>query len=109
MSVQIGDRVEITVHLTAMGKRTDRRDVRTTRQRLRGRVVWSLELYQQANRRLHRQGQTERVIVHHLVAKGTIDEDVVARLTKKAATQDELVQALKARIERIWRETAVCA
>lgn len=72
-------------------------------------LTWSLELYQQANRRLHRQGQTERVIVHHLVAKGTIDEDVVARLTKKAATQDELVQALKARIERIWRETAVCA
>lgn len=41
MSVQIGDRVEVTVHLTAMGKRTDRRDVRTTRQRMRGRVVWT--------------------------------------------------------------------
>jgi len=41
VSVQIGDRVEVVVHLAAMGKRTDRRDVRTTRQRMRGRVMWT--------------------------------------------------------------------
>lgn len=40
MTVQIGDRVEVVVHRTVWGKRTDRRDVRTTRQRMRGRVVW---------------------------------------------------------------------
>jgi len=41
MTINAGDRVEVTVHLTAMGKRTDRRDVRMTQQRLRGRVVWT--------------------------------------------------------------------
>ena len=41
MSVQIGDRVEVVVHLTAWGKCTDWRDARTTQQRLRGRVVWT--------------------------------------------------------------------
>lgn len=64
-------------------------------------LTWSLELYQQANGRLHRQGQTERVIVHHLVAEGTVDEDVMQVLAGKEATQDELLTALKARIERI--------
>lgn len=43
MSVQIGDRVEVVVHLTAMGKRTDRRDVQTTRQRMRGRITEAKE------------------------------------------------------------------
>ena len=69
-------------------------------------LTWSLELYQQANARLHRQGQTERVIVHHLVAKGTVDEDVMKRLTGKATTQADLIEALKARIERVGREWA---
>lgn len=69
-------------------------------------LTWSLELYQQANARLHRQGQTERVIVHHLIAKGTVDEDVVKRLTGKAATQADLIEALKARIERVGEEWA---
>ena len=69
-------------------------------------LTWSLELYEQANARLHRQGQTERVIVHHLVAKGTVDEDVMARLRSKAATQADLVEALKARIERVRKEMA---
>lgn len=67
-------------------------------------LTWSLELYEQANARLHRQGQTERVIVHHLVAKGTVDEDVMVRLRSKAATQADLVEALKARIERVRKE-----
>lgn len=61
---------------------------------------WSLELYQQANKRLHRQGQTEKVIVHHIVVEGGVDEDVMAALEDKGATQDRLMNALKARIEK---------
>jgi Superfamily II DNA/RNA helicases, SNF2 family len=61
---------------------------------------WSLELYQQANKRLHRQGQAEKVIVHHLVVEGGVDEDVMAALGDKGATQDKLMNALKARIEK---------
>lgn len=62
---------------------------------------WSLELYQQANKRLHRQGQTEKVIIHHLVVEGGVDEDVVAALEDKTSTQDRLMAALKARIEKV--------
>lgn len=62
---------------------------------------WSLELYQQANKRLHRQGQAEKVIIHHLVVEGGVDEDVIAALESKGAIQDRLMAALKARIERI--------
>lgn len=62
---------------------------------------WSLELYQQANKRLHRQGQTEKVIIHHLTVSGGVDEDVVAALANKTSTQDQLMSALKARIERV--------
>jgi SNF2 family DNA or RNA helicase len=62
---------------------------------------WSLELYQQANKRLHRQGQTEKVIIHHLTVEGGVDEDVVAALANKTSTQDSLMAALKARIERV--------
>ncbi len=62
---------------------------------------WSLELYQQANARLYRQGQTEAVIIHHLVVSGTMDEDVVKALENKRVTQDDLLNALKARIESI--------
>lgn len=61
---------------------------------------WSLELYQQANARLYRQGQKQGVIIHRLVAKGTVDEDVIKRLESKDATQDSLLDALKARIRR---------
>jgi SNF2 family DNA or RNA helicase len=61
---------------------------------------WSLELYQQANKRLHRQGQTEKVIVHHVVVEGGVDEDVMAALEDKGATQDRLMNSLKARIEK---------
>lgn len=62
---------------------------------------WSLELYQQANKRLHRQGQTQKVIIHHLITAGGRDEDVVAALQSKGATQDALIDSLKARIERV--------
>jgi SNF2 family DNA or RNA helicase len=61
---------------------------------------WSLELYQQANKRLHRQGQTQKVIVHHLVVEGGRDEDVISALNDKGATQDRLIESLKARIEK---------
>lgn len=58
-------------------------------------LVWSLELYQQFNARLHRQGQRETVVVHHLVASGTVDGDVLSALTQKDATQQGLLDALK--------------
>ncbi|MBR0575694.1 DEAD/DEAH box helicase [Proteiniclasticum sp. BAD-10] len=57
---------------------------------------WSLELYQQANARLHRQGQTEGVIIHHIIAEGTIDERVLQVLQGKNNRQDALLDALKA-------------
>ncbi|MFB7301691.1 SNF2-related protein [Heyndrickxia sporothermodurans] len=62
---------------------------------------WSLELYQQANKRLHRQGQTEKVIIHHLTVAGGVDEDVATALENKTSTQDQLMYALKARIEKV--------
>lgn len=58
---------------------------------------WSLELYQQLNKRLHRPGQTETVIIHHIVAEGTVDERVMEVLPEKDATQDALVEATKYR------------
>lgn len=64
---------------------------------------WSLELYQQANKRLHRQGQTEKVIIHRLVVKDGVDQDVVAALERKESTQNSLLEALKARIEKAKR------
>lgn len=62
---------------------------------------WSLELYQQANKRLHRQGQAQKVIVHHLVTQGGRDEDVMAALADKGATQDSLIDSLKMRIGKV--------
>jgi len=61
---------------------------------------WSLELYSQANARLHRQGQTQKVIVHHLITQGSRDEDVILALHDKEATQDRLIDSLKARIDK---------
>jgi len=57
---------------------------------------WSLELYQQANARLHRQGQTEGVIIHHIIAEGTMDERVLEVLQGKNTRQELLLEALKA-------------
>jgi len=62
---------------------------------------WSLELFQQFNKRLHRQGQTEPVVVHMLVTQGGVDEDVVTVLEDRAGTQDKLMHSLKARITRV--------
>jgi SNF2 family DNA or RNA helicase len=64
-------------------------------------LTWSLEQYLQANGRLDRQGQSESVIVHHLVAEETIDEDVMSALGRKSVGQEALLAALKARIERL--------
>lgn len=64
-------------------------------------LTWSLEYYQQANARLDRQGQTESVIVHHLVAKNTLDEQVLQALQHKEVGQNALLEAVKARIENV--------
>jgi SNF2 family DNA or RNA helicase len=61
-------------------------------------LPWSLELYEQANARLHRQGQERSVIVHHIIAEDTIDETVLGALKSKANVQDALLNAVKARI-----------
>jgi SNF2 family DNA or RNA helicase len=62
-------------------------------------LTWSLELYQQANARLYRQGQKETVIIHHLLAQGTVDESVLQSLQGKTDVQESLLQALKARVK----------
>lgn len=66
-------------------------------------LPWSLELYQQANARLNRQGQCDGVIIHHLIAEGTIDEDVLKTLQGKNQRQEELLEALKVRIKNMRR------
>ena len=64
-------------------------------------LTWNYELYTQANKRLHRQGQTERVIIHHLVCEGTRDEDVMQALERKDDVQEWVMQSLKARIKAV--------
>ncbi|XJZ27685.1 SNF2-related protein [Bacillota bacterium Lsc_1132] len=59
-------------------------------------LTWSLELYQQTNARLWRQGQKDTVVIHHLTAKGTIDERVMKALKDKDNTQAALIDAVKA-------------
>ena len=61
-------------------------------------LTWSLELYQQANARLHRQGQEKPVIIHHLIVEGTVDEDVMDALRRKDTSQASLLAALKSRV-----------
>lgn len=67
-------------------------------------LTWNYELYTQANKRLHRQGQTEKVIIHHLVCEGTRDEDVMRALAKKDDVQNWVMESLKARIRKIRAE-----
>ncbi len=67
-------------------------------------LTWNYELYSQANKRLHRQGQTEKVIIHHLVCAGTRDEDVMEALRRKEDVQDWVMESLKARIRKIRKE-----
>lgn len=64
-------------------------------------LTWSLELYQQTNARLWRQGQKETVVIHHLIAKGTIDERVMKALKDKDNTQSALIDAVKATVKEV--------
>ena len=65
-------------------------------------LTWSLELYQQTNARLWRQGQqSETVIIQHIVTKGTVDEKILKALTEKDKTQTALMSAVKAELEEI--------
>jgi SNF2 family DNA or RNA helicase len=59
---------------------------------------WSLELYQQANARLHRQGQSKPVNIYHLITENTIDEDVIKSLSSKSAGQESLMISIKSRL-----------
>lgn len=61
-------------------------------------LTWSLELYQQLNARLWRQGQKHTVVIHHIVTKGTHDEDVMRALDNKDTRQSALIEAVRARI-----------
>ena len=67
-------------------------------------LTWNYELYTQANKRLHRQGQQEKVIIHHLVTSGTRDEDVMQALQRKDDVQNWVMESLKARIRKIREE-----
>ena len=60
--------------------------------------IWSLELYQQLNARLWRQGQKHTVVIEHLVTEGTVDEDILRAIEKKDNTQEAMIKAVKARI-----------
>ena len=62
--------------------------------------TWSLELYQQFNARLYRQGQQNHVIINHLILQGTHDEDVIRALKAKDKTQSSLMNSIKAKIDK---------
>lgn len=66
--------------------------------------TWSLELYQQFNARLDRQGQDKPVIVHHLIAKKTLDETVIKAINNKADKQESLMAAIKSKIEKYGKD-----
>ena len=61
-------------------------------------LTWSLELYQQANARLYRQGQQKPVIIHHLITEGTVDEQVMRAIQHKDTSQAALLAALKEKL-----------
>ena len=61
-------------------------------------LTWSLELYQQTNARLYRQGQKDTVSIIHIITEGTIDEDVMKALERKDKTQTALIDAVKANL-----------
>ncbi len=63
-------------------------------------MTWSLELYQQLNARLYRQGQKETVVIHHILAKGTMDERVLRAVGEKDKTQTALIDAVRAELGR---------
>ena len=61
-------------------------------------LVWSLEMYQQTNARLWRQGQKEVVTIHHILTRDTVDSDVLDALKNKDTTQQNLISAVKANL-----------
>jgi len=61
-------------------------------------MIWSLEMYQQTNARLWRQGQKELVTIHHIVCGDTVDGDVLSALKRKDTTQQNLIAAVKAQL-----------
>lgn len=63
-------------------------------------LCWSLEMYEQTNCRLYRQGQKNTVVIHHIITKDTIDESVIDALNKKELTQEALIDAVKAEVLR---------
>lgn len=64
-------------------------------------LTWSLEQYEQANKRLHRQGQEHPVVIHHLIVQGGMDESVVEALQDKGDMQGALLDALRVRINKL--------
>lgn len=62
--------------------------------------TWSLELYQQFNARLYRQGQQNHVVINHLILQGTHDEDVIRALKAKDKKQNALMDSIKAKIDK---------
>ncbi|HBL84713.1 MAG: DEAD/DEAH box helicase [Clostridiales bacterium GWF2_38_85] len=64
-------------------------------------LTWSLELYQQTNARIWRQGQKRTVVIQHIISVGTIDEDVLKALADKSVTQNRLIAAVKANYENL--------
>ena len=63
-------------------------------------LTWSLELYQQTNARLWRQGQqAETVVIHHIITRGTVDEDVMQSISEKDRSPAALMRAVRARVE----------
>lgn len=64
-------------------------------------LTWSLELYQQTNARLWRQGQTDPVVIHHIITENTIDEDILAALKRKDKAQTALINAVKANLKGV--------
>lgn len=65
-------------------------------------LTWSLELYQQTNARLWRQGQvSSTVVIQHIITKGTVDEQILKALQRKECTQDNLMEAVKANLMEV--------
>ena len=65
-------------------------------------LTWSLELYQQTNARLWRQGQkSATVVIQHIITKGTVDERMMKALQEKDETQSALLEAVKAELEEV--------
>ena len=62
-------------------------------------LTWSLELYQQTNARLYRQGQKETTVITHIITKGTMDEAVMKALECKDTTQNILINSVRAELK----------